>query len=90
MTDGRIGGLIMEWYYSESMIEPAETDTESSQIYNYVRRNIRTETNEEEGQTVTKYVYEECKVPKESWGMYLELIQAQADIDYLNMITEDL
>lgn len=80
----------MEWYNTESMIEPAETDLESSQIYNYVRRNIHAETVEEEGQTVTKYVYEECRIPKESWGMYLQLVQAQADIDYLNMITEDL
>ena len=80
----------MEWYNSESMIEPAETDTASSKIWNYVRRNIQAVEVEEEGQTLTKYVYEECKIPKESWGMYLELLQAQADIDYLTMITEDL
>ncbi len=80
----------MDWYNAESLIEPARTDTASSTKYNYVRRNIQTVTLEEEGETITKYVYEECKVSKDSWGMYQQLEQAQADIDYLNMITEDL
>lgn len=80
----------MEWYEVESAVEPEECDMESSAVYNYVRRNIREVPEEIEGEAVVKYVYEECKVPKESWGMYEELLQAQADIDYLNMITEDL
>lgn len=33
--------------------------------------------------------YEEAKVNKEDWGMYLALEQARADIDYLTMITEE-
>lgn len=80
----------MEWYYAESGIEPAETDLTSSQVYNYVRRNARQVSETIDGETATKWVYEECKIPKESWGMYLQLIQTQADVDYLNMITEDL
>ena len=80
----------MEWYKSESMTEPLEIDTESSGIYNYVRKNIEEIPETIEGETVTKYVYDECRIPKESWGIYQELIQAQADITYLTMITEDL
>ena len=33
------------------------------------------------------YVFEEMKVPKESWGMYLETIQNTANIDYIAMET---
>ena len=80
----------MQWYNSESMSEPLEIDTESSAVYNYVRRNIREVTEIIEGEEITKYVYEECKIPNESWGMYQELVQQKADIDYLTMITEDL
>ena len=80
----------MEWYNSQSMTEPLEIDTESSAVYNYVRRNIQEITETIEGEEVTKYVYEECKILKESWGIYQELTQQKADIDYLTMITEDL
>ena len=80
----------MEWYNSESMSEPMEIDTESSAVYNYVRRNIREVSDTIEGETVTRYEYEERKIPKESWGIYQELTQQKADIDYLTMITEDL
>lgn len=80
----------MEWYNTEAMNEPEEFDVESSSVYNYVRRNIRRVTETIEEEIVVKYVYEECKIPKESWGMYIELVQTQADVDYLNMLTEDL
>ena len=87
----------MQWYNSESMTRPEEVDTTSSNIYNYVRRNIREVTEEQDGEQVTKYAYEECRIPKEAWGLYEELVsqgetnlQQQADIDYLTMITEDL
>lgn len=80
----------MNWYRVESMLEPLETDTESSEVYNYVRRNIETEEREENGETITMYVYEEAKVLKADWGLYLELEQTRADVDYLTMITEDL
>lgn len=55
-----------------------------------MRRNIEEVAREQDGETVTMFEYEECKVPKESWGLYLELAQAKADIDYLNMITEEI
>lgn len=80
----------MEWYNVKSTVRPEDEDTVTSKKYNYIRRNITEATEEIEGETVTCYEYEECKVPKESWGMYEELIQTQADVDYLNMITEGL
>ena len=77
-----------EWYRSESTVMPEETDLTSSKVYNYVRRNIEEEEREdEEGNTITMYVFEEMKVPKESWGMYLETIQKTANIDYIAMET---
>lgn len=81
----------MEWYNVESTVMPEEIDTTTSKIYNYIRRGIvHVEREQEDGETITVYLYEECKINKESWGMYEELLQAQADIDYLTMITEDL
>ena len=83
-------GLKMEWYKVESSNKPLEVDTESSKRYNYIRKNIEVTQRENDGEANTVFIYDECKVLKEDWGLYLELAQAQADIDYLNMITEDL
>ena len=80
----------MEWYNVQSLELPEETDTTSSKVYNYVRRNITTREEEQDGNAVIVYEYEESRIPKESWGLYLEMIQSKADIAYLNMITEDL
>ena len=80
----------MIWYKVESAQEPLKIDTESSHTYNFVHRNIEEEEREQDGKTMTMYVYEEAKIPKESWELYDELMQAKADIDYLNMLTEDL
>ena len=76
----------MEWYQTQSTVRPETLDVTSSRVYNYVRRNI--EESEVEG--VTFYVYEEAKVKKDDWSMYLKQEQMTADIDYLMMITEDL
>lgn len=80
----------MNWDKVESTVMPLEIDTESSDMFNYVRKNIEEVQREEEGKTITMYVYDEAKVLKADWGIYTDLTQAQADIDYLNMITEDL
>lgn len=80
----------MNWYKSESGTMPLEVDITSSAVYNYVRKNIEEVERETEGETTTVYVYDEAKILKEDWGLYLDLTQAQADIDYLNMITEGL
>lgn len=79
----------MEWYKAQSATKPEETDTTSSRYYNYARRNIEEGSVEgSDGTKTTVYNYEEARIPKESWGLYLDLIQQRADIDYLTMITE--
>lgn len=81
----------MNWYKTESGTKPQTNNTTSSKVYNYVRRNIIEETRtDEDGNETIVYTYDECKILKSSWGIYTELLQAQADIDYLTMITEDL
>ena len=80
----------MEWKKVESMTEPSEYDFTSSKKYNYIHKNIETVEREHDGETYIVYVYDEAKVNKDDWQLYLDLTQAQADIDYLNMITEDL
>lgn len=80
----------MEWYNAQSAEKPETMDTTSSQQYNYARRNIEeTQIENQDGAKLTVYNYEEAKVPKESWGLYLELVQQRADIDYLSMVTEE-
>ena len=78
----------MNWYKAESATMPVEIDTESSKVYNYVRQNIEEEERENpDGETVTMYVYDECKIPKEAWGLYFETEQNTANIDYIAMET---
>lgn len=76
----------MNWKIVQSTERPHEIDTTSSKVVNYVRRNIH--TIEIDGEEI--YEYEELEVGKDVWLLYQELEQAKADIDYLNMITEDL
>ena len=81
----------MNWKTVQSTQRPADIDTTSSKAVNYVRRNIHTvEVPDMQDSTRTVYEYEEMTVTKEAWPLYLQLEQAQADIDYLNMLTEDL
>lgn len=78
----------MNWYHSESATRPLETDTTSSKKYNYRRRNITEVQREQDGESITMYEYEECKIPKESWGLYLDTVQQRADIDYIATMTD--
>ena len=73
----------MVWTKSRSMEQPKIQDTESSSVYNYVRKNIK---ELEDG----GFEYYECKIKKDEWGLYQDLIQTRADVDYLTMLTEDI
>jgi hypothetical protein len=79
----------MQWKPSQSAERPVEIDTTSSKVYNYARRNITEEVVEGPDGAMTVYNYDELKVEKSSWALYLDLEQARADIDYLSMITEE-
>ena len=74
------------WYRAESGVRPREVDETISETSVFLRRNIREEQREAEGETVTVYTYEETKVPKE---VYPIIAQQQADIDYLSMLVEE-
>lgn len=71
----------MEWYKAESMVMPQDEDLTSSKYYNYVRKNIEAVTEVIDGETITKYVWDERKIPKEAWGLYLTQQQQNEDID---------
>lgn len=77
----------MNWRKCESTEFPNKTDTTSSKVYNYVRKNIVEETRTYEGrdEVATIYTYDECKVPKASWDVFLQNEQNTANIDYLAM-----
>ena len=55
---------------------PQEYDTTSSEVYNYARRNI--EQVKEDGATI--YEYDELKVRKEDWGIFMETVTNSQDI----------
>jgi len=79
----------MEWQNSQSTELPKEIDTSSSKVYNYIRHDIeKTTVKDVDGNQISVYNYKELRVEKENWPLYLQIEQAQADIDYLNMITE--
>lgn len=81
----------MEWRISHSTVKPDVFDTKSSRVYNYMRRNIETrEIEDATGKKTIYYVYEEIKVKKELWKMFVAQEQAKADIEYLMMITEEM
>lgn len=72
------------WYRSESGVKPQEVKEGKSVVY--IRKNITEERREVDGETVTVWAYDECKVPKE---IYPIIAQQQADIDYLSMLVEE-
>lgn len=60
------------WYKSESMTSPTLTDTVSSKKWVYIRRHVKTEIREDSfGNEYTVYVYEEQKILKENYPIYL-------------------
>ena len=67
----------MEWYTTQSTVRPETLDVTSSRVYNYLRRNI--EETEVEG--VVFYTYDEMKVKKDDWQMYLKQEQMTADFE---------
>lgn len=71
------------WRKAENTIRPEAVEQGKSVVY--IRKNIQEEQCEVDGETVTVYVYDEIKLPKE---LYPVFEQQQADIDYLTMLVE--
>lgn len=75
----------MNWYTSESTIRPKELELDISPTTVYFRRNIHTETRQEEGgEPYTMFVYEEATLPKTEYSAHLAA-QNQANIDFMAM-----
>lgn len=59
------------WYKAESSELPSTIDDTSSRVYVYVRKNINVEQRtDESGETITVYVYDEIKIPKEVYEIF--------------------
>lgn len=71
------------WYKTEGGVRPKEVDETISDTSVFLRKNIEEVQRDVEGETVTVFVYDELKIPKE---LYPVFEQQQADIDYLTMI----
>lgn len=77
------------WIMAEANCKPDTIDTATSRIYNYIRRNIHQEQHEDdEGNMLTVWVYEEKKILKENWELYKTIERNSANIDYIAMMTD--
>lgn len=81
----------MNWIKSESTVMPEAVDTASSKTTVYLRRGIKEKqrTDEESGESMTYYEYEEAKMTREEYEEYLQVAEAvnmrqiRADVDYI-------
>ena len=72
----------------QSAAQPNELDTISSQTTVYLRKNIIAKTTtDENGETLTYYEYDECKLTKAEYQAYL-LEKQRADIDYIALMSD--
>ena len=70
----------MEWKHVESTVKPEEFDTVSSKKWNYIRKNITSEKTDD----ILMYKYDQAKVLKEDWDIFLEVsdnISRVADLE---------
>lgn len=76
------------WYLAESTVYPSEIDDTSSAVYTYVRKNVREEqrTDEMTDDTITVYVFEEIKLPKDVF----EIFRMQTDTEDRVTDVEDI
>lgn len=83
----------MQWIKSESTVMPETVDTTSSKNVVYLRRSIeeKQRTDEESGESMTYYEYEEAKLTHAEYEEYLQVAEAvnmrqmRADVDYIAM-----
>ncbi len=60
------------WYKVESMVSPIMIDSLSSKKWVYIRRNVVSKTEVDEfGNEHVTYRYEEQKIPKENYAIFL-------------------
>lgn len=73
----------MNWQIVQSSERPDELDLVSSHVYNYVRRNIEDKTSEDEqtGEQIVYYEFEEAKIKKTDWALYQKLVSHDDALD---------
>lgn len=75
------------WYKSHSTTKPIELDTQSSPTTVYFRKNVvEIEIEDEEGKKYTEYEYDEAKLSKVDYAIYLGDVNT-ANIDFLAIMT---
>jgi hypothetical protein len=65
------------WYVAEGSTRPELVDAESSRNWVYIRKDVHTETHEDEvtGESYTVYVWLEMKIPKDVYPVYEQEMQ---------------
>lgn len=77
------------WKKVQSTVKPEETDTTSSSEYNYIRKDISETTQKnEDGTELKMYEYDELKVKKDQYYLYLQSQKNAASIDYMAMMSD--
>lgn len=78
------------WYKTESLTRPSTTNTNSSRSYNYMRRNIveKQRVDDITNEVITYFEYEEIKIPKVEWEVFLQAMANAATIDYIAMMAD--
>ena len=64
------------WSVVESKVAPAEVDETSSEVYVYIRKDIREIEKDEE----TIYEDREQKIKKDDWEMYKQILTNASDL----------
>ncbi len=72
----------MTWELTHSSAEeqPEALDTTSSQVYNYIRKDFKRIEVTHDEITTYEWEYLECKIAKEDWDIFEEVMQNKSDI----------
>lgn len=81
---------------TKSTVKPDILDTTSSKVVVYLRKNIerKDEVDQNSGDTIQMYVYDEATLTKEEYDQYVaemnirDIQQQRADIDYIALMTD--
>ena len=77
--------VIQMWYNAENSdnVRPSTVDTESSRIYNYIRKDFSLVPASED--RPEHYAWLEQKIKKEDWELYSKILSNEDDITDLQL-----
>lgn len=72
----------MTWELTHSSAEeqPEALDKTSSKVYNYIRKDFKRIEVTHDETTTYEWEYLECKIAKEDWDIFMEVMQNKSDI----------